>query len=218
MMLLGIIWALLAPLSLLLPMWIIRKLLRKHQVIRHNAIAVVVVCLPVWLVWYLDYRDFRQVCQEQGLPKITRTAKADGFYLDDGTANSFGMRYLYDDGFHWMEAKSIYQRDAFVRYEISADRKISQTEQKNKTARFEVISEFTKPYTHTSVNFTRIIDTQAPAGAQELARSAMVNFDGGKMFAVLGVYGTSGFPSARSESETWKEAYYLVRNTLGTRK
>jgi hypothetical protein len=218
MMLMGIIWALLAPLSLLLPMWIIRKLLKNRRVIRHNAIAVLVVCLPVWLVWYLDYRDFRQVCQEQGLPKINRTAKADGFYLDDSTANSFGMRYLYDDGFQWMEAKSIYQRDAFVRYEISADRKISQTEQKNKTARFEVISEFTKPYPHTSVNFTRIIDTHAPAGAQELARSAMVNFDGGKMFAVLGVYGTSDFPSARSESETWKEAYYLVRNTLGTRK
>ena len=218
MMLLGIIWAMFAPLSLLLPVWGVRKLLKARRVPQYNAIAVAVVCLPVWLVWYLDYQDFRQVCQEQGLPKITRTAKADGFYLDDGTANSFGMRYLYDDGFQWMEAKSIYQRDAFVRYEKSADRNISQTEQKTKTARFEVISEFTKPYAHTSVNFTRIIDTQAPTGAQELARSAMVNFNGGKMFAVLGIYGTADFPSTRSESETWKEAYYLVRNTLGTRK
>jgi hypothetical protein len=169
-------------------------------------------------VWYQDYREFRQVCQEYGLPRIQRMEKAEGFYLDDGTANSFGMRYLQEEGFLWMEAKSIYKRDEFVRYTISPDRKVTEVAQKTKTARFEVIGEFIKPFEHTSVSFTRVMDTQAPAGAQEMARSAMLNFSGGRMRPVLGIYGTADFPSARADTTSWQEAYHLVRNTLGTRK
>jgi hypothetical protein len=179
------------------------------------AMAAALVLAPVGLFWYQDYGDFRAVCQLHGTPKITRTGRADGFYLDDPTANSFGMRYLQEEGFKWMEARSIHQRGEFVRYEITTERKITETAQKHVTARFSVSNEFNKPNTHTSATFTRVIDTEAPAGAQELARCAIIHFSGGRMSAVLGAYGTATCPSARSDSGTWSNAYHLVRNTLG---
>jgi hypothetical protein len=184
----------------------------------NSGIAAALIVAPLWVVWYQDYREFRQVCQAYGVPRIQRTEKADGFFLDDGTANSFGMRYLQEEGFQWMEARSIYKRDEFVRYTAASDRKITEVPQKTRTARFEVVGEFIKPHHHTSVSFTRIMDTHAPVGGQEMARAAMVNFDGGLMRPVLGIYGTAEFPSVRADTATWQEAYHLVRNTLGTRK
>lgn len=228
MTLFGIIWALFAPVSLLLPMWAVFKGLSAlglpDRLVAHwkaprlrmlrAAAAAVLVLGPVALVWQLDHRAFVRVCQQQGVPVITRTAQADGFFLDDGTANSFGMRYLQSEGFLWMEARSIYQRDAFVRYTRAADGKISETPQATQTARYVVVGDFSQPYTHTSVMRTRILDSQAPAGAQEMARAAMVNFSGGRMKWVLGMYGSDSFPSAMSDNQTWQEAYNLVRHTL----
>jgi hypothetical protein len=232
MMLLGILWAVFAPLGLLLPFWLILQLLRKARLperfaqgpglaqpgLLRGAFAAALVLLPVAFFWYQDHSDFRAVCQTFGAPRITRTSQADGFFLDDATANSFGMRYLQEDGFKWLEARSIYQRDEFVRYEISIDGKISETRQQLRTARFAVVSEFSQPKPHTRVTFTRVIDSAAPDGAQELARSALVHFSGGRMSAVLGVYASASCPSARSDTGAWSEAYHLARNTLGTKR
>ena len=151
-MLFGIIWALIAPVILLLPFWAVVRILdtlglpdkvlanwnHSHQFLMRGALAAVLVLGPVAVVWQLDHRAFVQVCQQQGMPLITRTAKADGFFLGDGTANSFGMRY-------------------------------------------SVVGSFENPYTHTSVTSTRVIDTQASEGAKEMARAAMVHFNGGRL-------------------------------------
>lgn len=117
---------------------------------------------PVGGVWYVDHQAFVRVCQQYGVPVVTRTAQVDGFFLDDGTANSFGMRYLQSEGFQWMEARSIYRRDAFVRY----------------------------------------------------TRAAMINFNGGRLMWLLGIYGSDSFPSVASDDHSWRQAYDLVRNTL----
>jgi hypothetical protein len=229
MMLVGIIWAMTAPALLLIPFWLLIKLFNKvHWFDRlqgswtearlkllRGVLAAVLVLAPVSLVWQLDHREFVQLCQQQGVPVIHRRAVTDGFFLDDGTANSFGMRYLQDEGFAWMEARSIYKRDEFVRYERAADGKISEKAQAVRTARYEVIGESSQPHAHTSMTRTRIIDTQAPADAQEMAHAAMLHFNGGRLVMLLGAYGSDSFPSAMSDSKTWNEAYYLVRNTLG---
>jgi hypothetical protein len=221
-----------APLGLLLPFWLVLTLLRKARLPERfvqgtglaqpgplrAAIAALLVLLPVAFLGYQDRSDFRAVCQELGVPRVTRTAHEDGFFLDDATANSFGMRYLQEEGFSWLEARSIHQRDEFVRYEMAADGKITETRQKTRTARYAVVSEFNQPKPHTSVTFTRVIDSAAPEGAQELARSALIHFSGGRMSAVLGAYATASCPSARSDPGAWSEAYHLVRNTLGTRR
>jgi hypothetical protein len=176
------------------------------------------VLIPVTLIWLQDRAEFQDICAANTTLKITQHDKAAGFFLDDGTANSFGMRYLQEEGFSWLEARSIHQRDEFVRYEMAADGKITETRQKTRTARYAVVSEFNQPKPHTSVTFTRVIDSAAPEGAQELARSALIHFSGGRMSAVLGAYATASCPSARSDPGAWSEAYHLVRNTLGTRR
>jgi hypothetical protein len=83
--------------------------------------------------------------------------------------------------------------------------------------RFAVVSELNQPNPRTSVAFTRVIDTEAPVGAQELSRSALIHFGGGRMSAALGAYGTASCPLARSDTGAWSVAYHLVRNTLGTK-
>lgn len=228
MMLLAMIWVVIAPVSLLLPIWALYKGLvalavperwfvrwmpDRWRTLRVGLATVLVVC-PVALIWYMDHQAFAQVCQQYGKPVIYRTTQTDGFFLDDGTANSFGMRYLQTDGFAWMEARSIYQRDAFVRYSRAADGHITETPQATQTARYIVVGSSEQPYTHTSVMRTRIIDTQASAGAQELAHAAMVHFNGGRLHWVLGIYGSDSYPSVMTDSATWRAAYDLVRNTL----
>lgn len=227
-MLFGIIWALIAPVILLLPFWAVVRILdtlglpdkvlanwnHSHQFLMRGALAAVLVLGPVAVVWQLDHRAFVQVCQQQGMPLIARTAKADGFFLDDGTANSFGMRYVQEEGFQWIEARSIYKRDSFVRYTRSSDGTISEVPQPAISARYSVVGSHEQPYTHTSVTSTRVIDTQASEGAKEMARAAMVHFNGGRLHWVLGIYGADSFPSVTSDSQAWNDAYHLVRNTL----
>ena len=227
-MLFGIIWAVIAPVILLLPFWAVVRILGtmglpdrvlanwSHSTLflMRGALAAVLVLGPVAVVWQLDHQDFVKVCQQQGMPVITRTTKAEGFFLDDGTANSFGMRYVQGEGFQWREARSIYKRDSFVRYTRAADGTISEVPQPAITARYSVIGSYNQPYAHTSVVSTRVIDTQATEGAKEMARAAMVHFNGGRLQWVLGIYGADSFPSVMSDSPTWNDAYHLVRNTL----
>lgn len=228
MMLLAMIWVTIAPVALLVPMWLVfrglgalnlpvkllpQRVAPRLRVLRAG-LAVVLVLAPVLLIWQTEHRAFVRVCQQQGMPVITRTAQADGFFLDDGTANSFGMRYLQTEGFQWMEARSIYQRDAYVRYSRAADGKIIETPQATRSARYVVLGESSQPHAHTHVRHTRILDTEAPIDAQEIAHAAMVYFDGGRLKWLLGIYGGDSFPSALSDPATWRKAYDLVDNTL----
>jgi hypothetical protein len=124
------------------------------------------------------------------------------------------MRYLHTEGFRWMEARSIYQRDAFVRYSRAADGKIIEAPQATRSARFVVLGESSQPFAHTHVQHTRVLDTEAPVDEQEIAHAAMVHFDGGQLKWLLGIYGGDSFPSALSDPTTWRQAYELVGNTL----
>ena len=232
MTLLGVIWAVFAPLLLLLPIGVIYRLIKPAVAnieltrrlplwqgrLFRLGIAALMVLIPVRVVWYIDKAEFVALCKTEGAPVIRVKASTDGFFLDDSTANSFGQRYLQSEGFQWMEARSIYQRGEFTRYERSLDGTISQLAQKTKSARYEVVTEYLQPLAHTSLTVTRVIDTQAPDGKQEMARSAMAHFNGGRMHAVLGAYGSASYPDLASNQATWNDAYYLVRNTLGAKK
>lgn len=228
MMLLAMIWVTIAPVALLVPIWVVFKGLGALKLpdkrlpqwvaprlrVLRAVLAVVLVVAPVLLIWQTEHREFVRVCQQQGMPVINRTAQTDGFFLDDGTANSFGMRYLQTEGFQWMEAPSIYQRDAFVRYSSAADGRIIETPQATRSARYMVLGESSQPFAHTHVQHTRILDTEAPVNEQEIAHAAMVHFDGGQLKWLLGIYGGDSFPSALSDPTNWRKAYDLVGETL----
>ena len=73
--------------------------------------------LIVAVLWWGDRSEFDEQCASLGRSIVHETRSVDGIFLDDSTANSFGMRYLQEEGFQWMEARSIYARNRFTRYE-----------------------------------------------------------------------------------------------------
>lgn len=222
MMLIGLIWAALAPLILVALIVALAWLLRRAQ--RRGAVAwaMAIVLLPVASVWLWDRTEFIGVCNGEGKPVIFRKATADGVFLNSGTSNSFGMRYLHDEGFSWIEAPSIYRRGAWVRYERGTapdankdgsrtTANIVTTEIPAITARFEVREDSSQPYSHTSLSQTKVIDRNS---GELIAKAGNAHFNGGRMQWVLGAWGARTCPSAMSSPEDFNDYYHLAKKTL----
>ena len=215
MMLLGLIWAALAPLSLVLLIALVAWMLRRAGQRMAIPLSALVVLAPVAAVWFVDRAEFVSVCEGAGKPVIYRKASADGIYLNSSTANSFGMRYLQDEGFTWVEAPSIYKRGESVRYARDTTSKdkyaVTTTEIPAITARFEVREDFSQPFGHTGLSLTSIVDRST---GEVLAKAGSATFGGGRMTPVLGAWGLRSCPSAMSESKTFNEYYHLAKLTL----
>lgn len=210
MMLVGVIWAAFAPLILLACICLITWLLRRLGIWPATAIASVVTLLPVVALWFPDHAEYAIAC-EQAHVVVRSTAKAEGFLLASETANSFGTRYIYDDGFSWFEARDINNREKWVRYERAADGKVVTRPVTAPEARYEVRETFTQPHTHTSLNIVSVIDRSTGG---EMSRAGTAHFNGGKVKWVLGAWGASTCPSAFSDSEGFHAFYHLARDTL----
>jgi len=216
MMLLGLIWALGAPLLLLGAVALVVVSLRTTGWSRRRRwmLASGVVVLPVAFLWWQDYQEFVSVCEGAGKPRIHERANADGIFLDSPTANSFGMNYLHQMGFSWMEMRSIYERGKFERVIREADGKLRTEPVVAISARYEVRETFEQPYPHTGLSMRRVIDRQT---GRVMAEAGSAHFSGGRARWVLGAYGSRSFPSAMSDSEAFDQYYYLAQHTLGNR-
>lgn len=213
MMLVGLIWAMAAPL-LMLPIGAFLVIALKFTGWSRNiriSVAAGIVLATVGSFWWMDYCEFSAVCDRIGKPRIFSRAKADGIFLDSPTANSFGMNYLHQLGFSWMEIRSIYDRSKFERYIRDPNGQIRTESIEEITARYEVRETFEKPYSHTSVDVRRVIDRQTD---QVMAQAGSVHFDGGRAKWVLGAYGSRSYPSAMTNSNDFKTYYYLAQHTL----
>ncbi len=210
---LGIIWAVTAPLLLFVPGGLLFALLSFTGWSRRvrMAVAAVLVVVTVSLIWRLDYNEFVSVCEGAGKPQIIMRSTADGIFLDSPTANSFGMNYLHEQGFAWMEMRSIYDRNKIERVTREADGRIRTEPTDIISARYEVRETFEQPYPHTGLSMKRVIDRQT---GMVMARAGSATFSGGRMQWVLGVYGTRSYPSAMSNSEDFQGYYYLAQRTL----
>lgn len=211
----GFIWAIFAPLMLLLPGYWAYSVAgrlpwaksRKRQVL----IAAAATFGVVMGFWLRDVAQFDRQCAINGPAQIFEKRQVDGIFLDDSTANSFGTRYLYDEGFTWMEARSIYNRQGFTRYEKTADG-ISQKETDRITAMVTVKSEHS---TDDISSTTRITITDIPNG-KLLASASSSNFNGGSMRWVLGAWGTRSCPAPGTTlgSEEFNRYHHLAKLTL----
>lgn len=210
-MLIGLIWAALAPLMLVLAAFVLSKLLRRAGLRRAFPIAALLVVAPVATCWLIDRADFIAICEGEGLPVIYRRAAAEGILLDSGTANSFGMRYLHDEGFAWVEAPSIYQRGGWVRYQRAADGTIASRDIPAISARYEVRELFSQPNRHVGLAQTQVVDRST---GELLAKAGSAHFDGGRMKLVLGAWGSGSCPSAMSSPEAFNGYYHLAKRTL----
>ncbi len=215
MMLIGIVWAALAPLSLVLVAILLARALRRRAGRAALPIAAVLVAAPVATLWLRDRAQFRTVCDGVAKAVIIRKASADGILLASGTANSFGMRYLHEEGFAWIEAPSISRRDAWVRYERVASRSdsaaIRTVEIPAPTARYEVREDFSQPFRHTGLSRTTVVDRTT---GDVIASAGSATFDGGTAKWVLGAWGSGSCPSAMSSPAAFDDYYHLARKTL----
>ncbi len=213
MMLLGLVWVFTAPLSLLLAgaaLFYILGFSGLSRTIR-IAFAAVITVVPVASVWWLDYREFVRTCEQTGKPRIFQRATADGIYLDSQTANSFGMNYLHQQGFSWMEMRSIYDRTKFERVTRDANGQIRTAPIDTITARYEVRETFEQPHPHTGLSMKYVYDRQTGV---LMAQAGSAHFSGGRMKWVLGMYGSRSYPSAMTNGDDFKGFYYLAQYTL----
>jgi len=174
-------------------------------------IAAATVLVPVVGIWTYDHADFMSVCEGEGKPVVFRRDKADGIFLNSETSNSFGMRYLHEEGFLWMEAPSVYTRGTWVRYERGPKGEITTTENVPLTARYEVREDFSRPHTHTDLTQVKVIERQT---GELLATAGAVHFSGGTMKWVLGTWGSRSCPTTRTDPDDFNAYYHLVKNTL----
>jgi hypothetical protein len=107
------------------------------------------------------------------------------------------MNYLHQQGFAWMEMRSIYDRNKIERVIRESNGQIRTEPTDTIHARYEVRETFEQPYSHTSVDVKRVIDRQT---GMVMAQAGSAHFDGGRAKWVLGVYGTRHFPNAMRNS------------------
>lgn len=211
MMAIGFIWAAFAPLSLVACFSLIYFLTKPIALSKRVRIVVSLAAtlLPVLLLWIPARLEFGRVCEVQGKPVILKNVQADGFFLDDSTANSFGMRYLQAEGFLWIEAKSIYHPGKFTRYEINGD-KISESEVDKISAKYVLKSQH---HQRDSYSDTELVITEIQTG-EKLASAHSMIFDGGMVKWVLGGWGVVSCPSALTEAEDFTTMYHLAKLTM----
>jgi hypothetical protein len=213
--LIGIIWAAFAPVLMLVPGCALylaagrihRIKTRKQRI----AVAAAITLSTVFAIWLRDSARFDAHCAAVGTSQIFEKRKVEGFFLDDGTANSFGMRYLQEEGFRWIEARSIYNRNGFTRYELDGTR-ISQKEIRELTAAVEVKADFAED----SIASTTLLIIRDRQTDKVLARAGNSYFNGGSARIVLGAWGTRSCHSHGSSagSEEFNRFYHLAKLTL----
>jgi hypothetical protein len=219
MTLIGLLWAIAAPLLLLMPVALLAWLLGRWRPAwprrRRWGLAAAATAALVALSWLPQRLQFAALCDGLGPPRIEARAAVAGFFLDDGTANSFGMRYLHDEGFDWIEARSIYRRDAYTRYR-KVDGRIEQQEIDHLTAAHVFTSTHERLPGGVQVHRQFIRER---ASGRLMAQAASANFDGGTAKWVLGAWGSASCPNpvTTAGSAAFQATYHLARDTLGRR-
>jgi hypothetical protein len=214
--LVGIIWAVFAPVLLLIPgcaLYLAAGRIRGVRTRKQRILVASAITLSVvGALWVRDSLRFDAHCGKITVAQVIEKRKVDGFFLDDSTANSFGMRYLQNEGFQWIEARSIYNRSGFTRYESSGSG-ISQKEVDRLTAGIAVKSEFFED----SISSTTILTVKDMQTGKLLASAGNSNFNGGAARIVLGAWGTRSCPSRWTSDGTdgFNRFYHLAKLTLG---
>jgi len=178
----------------------------------HVLLALLTVAIVVAGTWLPGRLEFSRLCDELAEPRIHARVQVDGFYLDDSTANSFGQRYLTDEGFAWMEAKDIYSGGGYVRYRRDGETIV--TDRLPQVTAAYIVRSDVDVRAH-GIHVARTEITERATG-KLLAEAHSVTYHGGPLGLVLGVYGLANCPNPISaEGSRQFDAYYhLVRDVL----
>lgn len=220
----GLLLSFLGPALFLLPVWGVSAALRRWVLARwfgargatarHMSwiLAVVMVGAAVLATYVPGRMEFERLCEALSEPRIHERAVAPGFYLDDLAADSFGQRYVGEEGFAWMETRDIYRRDAHVRYRRVGGEVVREPAP-DLWARYAVTSTLEVRARGIHVARTAITDR---ADGRLLAQAHSLTYHGGPLGMLLGVYGLSQCPDPRSPegSRRFDTYYHLARRVL----
>jgi hypothetical protein len=183
------------------------------QRVAHVLLAVGLVAAGVFMTWLPGRLEFGRLCDQLAEPRILSRVQVDGFYLDDPTANSFGMRYLHEEGFAWIEARDIYRRSAYLRYRKHGQ-KIETEQISVLTATHRVRGSFEQRPQGINISRTEITEL---ASEILLAEAHSLTYRGGPLGMFLGIFGSGHCPNPVSAegSKQFNRYYYLVREVLG---
>ncbi len=222
----GLLLSIFGPLLLVLPIAALYWLFRRYGLAQrlgntqrgsakavHGLLALTSVAVVIVVTWLPGRLEFSRLCDELAEPRIYARVKAEGFYIDDLTANSFGQRYLRDEGFAWMEAKDIYHRGQFIRYRRDGS-KIATDAIPALTATYVVSSGVEVRANSIHVARTEIAER---VSGKILAEAHSVIFHGGPLGLFIGVYGFASCPHpiTAEGSRQFNTYYHLVREVLG---
>lgn len=208
MMTLGVLWAMFAPLSLLIAVLALVWLLRRLGVRFAGLIATVAVLAPVAFIQWRDRSEFQTLCASLGEPTVVERGQADGVLLTSPTAASFGARYVLEDGFDWIERS---EGKGFVR--VAADGKggLKQDPIAAPSARYQVIETFETQAGGVAVSRIQVVERES---GKVLAHAADAVFGGGMLRWALGAYGVTSCRAVVQDREAFNRFYRLARDTL----
>lgn len=222
----GLLLAIAGPLLLLAPVavmyWLLHRMgfaqrfgIAAPGAVRavHGLLALVLVVAVAMTSWLPGRLEFARLCDELAAPRINTRLKVEGFYLDDSTANSFGMRYLHEEGFAWFEARDIYKREGYVRYRKNGSQIV--TEPIPALTATHVVRSGVEVRTK-GIRVARTEISERISG-KILAEAHSVIYQGGPLGLFFGVYGTSHCPDPATVKggRQFNGYYHLTREVLG---
>lgn len=222
----GLLLSIFGPGVFLLPAWLLYRLFRRRglaarlgvarpssQQAAHVLLAAALVFALVFASWLPGRLDMARLCDQLAEPRIHERLKVDGFYLDDSTANSFGTRYLYDEGFAWFEARDIYHREAYVRYRRDGARIVTDPVPALSAVHVVRSGVEVRPG---GIHVARTEIAERVSG-RRLAEAHSITYHGGPLGLFLGIAGMAQCPNPAGieGSRQFNRYYHLVREVLG---
>ena len=168
------------------------------------AASVALVAAALATSYFPGKRAFDRLCATHGTPTVSGVVRAEGFFRT--------RLYPYEaarwpDSFAYVEAPHMYEEGVHVRYTKVGDdvREESVAALRSRYAVRETFEELPHGIVMTEKTVYEM------ASKRELARAASIVYHGGPLSLLLGVYGMSSCPDARSEqgSQDFRTFYDL---------
>lgn len=222
----GILLAIVGPLLNLPLIWLIYRLIYRPlfwtrmeaRLGRANArwlgVAFATLLLGVVLLFsYLPGRvRFDALCSAEGIPLVHQRVNEAGFYRTRMFAYE-AHAYLREGRFRFVEAPDPYRQGELLRYSLLPDGMLKQEKIIELQSRYGVAYQLTSEASGVTVSRKRIFELQ---GERELARAAQIDYSGGPLWLLFGVYARASCPEVRDPvgSERFRIYYELEQRVL----
>ncbi len=176
------------------------------------AISVLLVAGVVAGSWFPGHLEFRRQCALHATPVIHEVTRVDGFHRSRLYPHE-ARRFLDDFGFAYVEAPHLHRAGVTLRYSRTPQGEFTEQEVPAPRGGYAVTETLSRPGHGVQIIGKRV---HTLPGDRELARAAVVVFEGGPLAIFLGAYAMESCPDIRSAegSRDFRTYYDLERVVL----